>query len=138
MMHEKKFFTTNLDVRFRDLDVMGHVNNAVFFTYFEQGRLDFFNSASPDVKFPGFDFILAHINCDYLKPVTIDDHLTLQIQIGKIGRKSFNFNYAIVDRADAKSIYATGASVQVCFDYQQNKTVQVSGELKDLLHQYLV
>ncbi|MBW2677473.1 MAG: acyl-CoA thioesterase [Deltaproteobacteria bacterium] len=138
MMHEKKFFTTNLNVRFRDLDAMGHVNNAVFFTYFEQGRLDFFNSAVSAGAFPGFEFILAHISCDYLKPVTIDDRLTLQIRVGKIGRKSFNFSYAIVDRADANCIYATGESVQVCFDYRQNKTLQVSGELKDLLNQYLI
>ena len=95
-MIEPKVFSTPVDVRFRDLDAMGHVNNAVFFTYFEEGRLSFLTSTSPDKKFPGFDFILAHISCDYLKPVTIDDRLMLQIRVGKIGGKSFTFDYTVV------------------------------------------
>ena len=137
-MSAESIFTTEIDVRFRDLDAMGHVNNAVFFTYFEQGRLDFFNNASSEDKFPGFDFILAHIGCDYLKPVTIDDRLTLQIRVGKIGSKSFTFDYRILNRNDADVIYATGKSVQVCYDYQKDATMPVSGDLGELLQQYLM
>ena len=116
---------------------MGHVNNAVFFTYFEEGRLSFFTSTSPDKKFPGFDFILAHISCDYLKPVTIDDRLMLQIRVGKIGGKSFTFDYTVIDRNDADVIYATGKSVQVCFDYKKGQTMAVPENLNKHLHPYL-
>ena len=137
-MTDANAFSTPIDVRFRDLDAMGHVNNAVFFTYFEQGRLAFFNSASPGDKFPGFDFILAHISCDYLKPVTIDDKLTLQIRVGKIGGKSFTFEYIVINRNDADIIYASGNSVQVCYNYEKEETIPVSNELNRLLQQYLV
>ena len=88
-MNAAEAFSTPVNVRFRDLDAMGHVNNAVFFTYFEEGRLAFFTSTSPEKKFPGFDFILAHTSCDYLKPVTVNDRLVLQIRVAKIGGKSF-------------------------------------------------
>ncbi len=136
-MVDSNFFSTPIDVRFRDLDAMGHVNNAVFFTFFEEGRLAFFISASPGDKFPGFDFILAHISCDYLKPVTIDDRLTLQIRVGKIGGKSFTFDYAVCDRNDADVLYATGNSVQVCYNYEREETMTVSADLNTLLRQYL-
>ena len=136
-MSNPNVFSTPIDVRFRDLDAMGHVNNAVFFTYFEEGRLALFNSASPGDKFPGFDFILAHISCDYLKPVTIDNRLTLQIRVGKIGGKSFAFDYTVLDRGDAGVIYATGKSVQVCYDYEKEETMPVPGRLNKLLEQYL-
>ena len=137
-MTESNAFSTPIDVRFRDLDAMGHVNNAVFFTYFEEGRLALFTSESPEKKFPGFDFILARISCDYLKPVTIDDRLTLQIRVSKIGSKSFAFDYIVLDRGDADVIYATGKSVQVCYDYEKGATVAVPGDLNRLLERYLV
>ena len=137
-MTESNAFSTPIDVRFRDLDAMGHVNNAVFFTYFEEGRLAFFSSASPGEKFPGFDFILAHITCDYLKPVTIDDPLSLLIRVGKIGSKSFTFDYKVIDRKDPQVVYAAGSSVQVCYDYDKEETVPVSMGLHNLLQQYLI
>jgi acyl-CoA thioester hydrolase len=136
-MVEQNAFSTPIDVRFRDLDAMGHVNNAVFFTYFEEGRLAFFISASPKEKFPGFDFILAHISCDYLKPVTIDDRLALQIRVEKIGGKSFTFDYTVLDRNETDVIYATGKSVQVCYDYEKGETVSLPGDLNRLLKRYL-
>jgi acyl-CoA thioester hydrolase len=135
-MKKHKVFTTAIDVRFRDLDAMGHVNNAVFFTYFELGRLNFFRSFTRDGLFSGFDFILAHISCDYLKPIMIDDRPTLEIRVGKIGGKSYEFRYALVNRLDTNILYARGESVQVCFDYRQNLTTPVSDELKRLLEQY--
>lgn len=136
-MNAPTAFSKPIDVRFRDLDAMGHVNNAVFFTYFEEGRLAFFTSASPNEKFPGFDFILAHISCDYLKPVTIDDRLTLGMRVGKIGSKSFSFDYTIRDSHDAGIIYATGKSVQVCYDYKKGETVPVPAALINQLQAYL-
>jgi len=136
IMNAGNAFSTDIKVRFRDLDAMGHVNKAVFFTYFEQGRLDFFNRATPDGKFPGFFFILAHINCDYLKAVSVDDLLALHMQVGEIGRKSYTFRYAVVDRTDTHKVFATGESVQVCYDYHKNQTLPVSPDLKRLLSQY--
>ena len=137
-MNESNIFSTQIDVRFRDLDAMGHVNNAVFFTYFEEARLAFFTSTSPDQKFPGFDFILAHTSCDYLKPVTIDDRLVLQIRVGKIGSKSFVLDYAVCDRSDESTTYAVGKSVQVCYDYEKEQTMAVPADLNKLLRQYLL
>ena len=71
------------------------------------------------------------------KPVTIDDRLTLQIRVGKIGGKSFTFDYTVLDRGDAEVIYATGKSVQVCYDYEKEETMPVPGRLNKLLEQYL-
>ena len=136
-MSEHEIFTIDIDVRFRDIDAMGHVNNAVFFTYFEQGRVGFFHAASQEKKFPGFAFILAQIGCNYIKPVTIDDRLTLQIWVGKIGRKSFTFKYQLIDRSDPAIIYATAESVQVSYDYQKNASMPVSEKIREQLSVYL-
>ena len=55
------------------------------------------------------------------------------MRVGKIGRKSFNFLYTVFDRNDRETIYATGESVQVCFDYDKNETLLVSEDLKRVL-----
>ena len=136
-MTDHKIFTTDIDIRFRDLDSMGHVNNAVMFTYFEHGRVKFFHSEPQNDKFSGFTFILAHISCNYIKPVTLDDRLSLRLWIKEIGSKSFTFYYQMVDRFDSSIIYATGESVQVCFDYQKNDSLPVPDEIKVQLSKYL-
>ena len=136
-MSDIEVFSTDIELRFRDVDAMGHVNNAVYFTYFETGRLQFFYSGSQKEKFPGFEFILAHVSCDFIHPVTLDDHLTLRMWIKAIGSKSFKFHYQLTDAADPAITFATGESVQVCFDYQNNASVVISQELHAQLSVYL-
>ena len=129
-------YLTPLTVRFRDLDAMGHVNNAVFFTYFEEGRKNFFFNFYGVSDPSSFEFILAHIRCDYLKPVGLANELTLQLWVTDIGRKSFNLGYLIVDAKDMKTVYAKGESVQVCYDYTLQKSIDVPGDLKRKLSEY--
>lgn len=132
-MNQFQAFSTNIDVRFRDLDALGHVNNAVFFTYFEEGRKHFFKKRCNVSNPTGFGFIMAHISCDYLKPIRLKDRLKLQITVSAIKNKSFAFNYQLADRKDDSLVFATGESVQVCYDYRLNKSVPVPPDLKEKL-----
>jgi acyl-CoA thioester hydrolase len=130
-------FKTEINVRFRDIDGMGHVNNAVFFTYFEEGRKAFFQNISAGSDLSIFPFILAHIGCDFLSPIKLDTRLSLEMWVKEIGTKSFELGYRLVDLADALMTYAKGESVQVCFDYGENKSIAVPAELKQKLTEYL-
>jgi len=131
-----KKFSVNISIRFRDIDSMGHVNNAVFFTFFEEGRKAFLNKilniSDPD----DYNFILAHISCDYLKPVKINDLITLQLWIGKTGSKSFTFIYKLINKKDDLLVYAKGKSVQVFFDYKRNCTMQIPNKFFDKISEY--
>jgi acyl-CoA thioester hydrolase len=80
-------FIFPINVRFRDFDGMGHVNNAVFFTYFAEDRLALFQEFSMDSDFSTFSFILAHISCDYLRPITLNTRLSIEIWVKEIGIK---------------------------------------------------
>jgi len=133
----KNVFKIQINVRFRDIDGMGHVNNAVYFTYFEEGRKAFFQSISTGSDISVFPFILAHIGCDFLSPVKLDNRLSLEMWVKEIGKKSFGLGYSLVDSTDASIIYAKGESVQVCFDYGENKSIAVPAELKRKLIEYL-
>ena len=131
-MNQKQTYRTELTVRFRDLDAMGHVNNAVYFTYFEEARKNFFQDISDTGK-PDFPFIMAHIGCDYLKSVQLTDRLVLKMQVSSIGTKSFGLQYELVNASDESIVFARGESVQVCFDYKENRTITVPEDLKKKL-----
>jgi acyl-CoA thioester hydrolase len=133
----RNVFKIQIHVRFRDIDGMGHVNNAVFFTYFEEGRKVFFQKIATGSDLAIFPFILARIGCDFLSPIKLDTLLSLEMWVKEIGNKSFALGYHLADATDPSISYAKGESVQVCFDYGENKSIAVPAELKQKLTEYL-
>jgi len=132
-LNNTKTFKINIDVRFRDLDMLGHVNNSVYFTYFEEGRKTLFRNVFSDNS---FRFILAHASCDFINPVALNDQLTLFMKVGKIGAKSFELQYELTDRNDTATVFAKGESIQVCFDYERNESIPVSDTFRNQLIEY--
>lgn len=132
-----KKFSIDISVRFRDIDAMGHVNNSVYFTYFEEGRKEFYHTLIGISGIEDIDFILAHIQCDFHKPITINDPLAVRLWINDVGKKRFNFEYELINRDDDSIIYARGHSVQVFFDYQKNKTKPGSEKFLEKVSDYI-
>lgn len=136
-MEKNKRFVSHIHVRFRDIDAMGHVNNAVMFTYFEEGRKDILLNHMKHLAADGFNFILAHVSCDYIKPILMSSKPKLEMRVTDIGNKSFGFGYRLSDQMDETIVFATGESIQVCFDYQANRSIPVPEALKTMLEQYM-
>jgi acyl-CoA thioester hydrolase len=128
-------FVHRLEVRFRDCDPLGHVNNAVYLTYFEQARFNHWRSLwnfgsidlPPDV--PGV--ILARMECDYKRPARYGDTLEIRMRVTDIGRSSFQYEYEIVD-AEGRTV-ALAKSVQVMYDYTAERPVPIPDRIRALL-----
>jgi len=131
-------FSAPVAIRFNDIDAMGHVNNAVIFAYFEEGRKALFYEALKDRVPGGFNFMVAHLECDYLLPVRLDDRLLVNIRTTTIGRKSFGLAYRLMDATDENRLFATGSSVQVCYDWAHRRSIPVPDNLRQALGAYLV
>lgn len=130
-------FKTKVQVRFRDLDMMGHVNHAVFFSYFEAGRTDFhFSNVSNKLGRSSSSFIIARASCDFIKPITLSTKVFVELYVKRIGQRSFDYGYILSDLEDESIEYARGESVQVCFDYSKDESIEVSSELKEILGKY--
>jgi acyl-CoA thioester hydrolase len=136
-MSQFEIFQTEISVRFRDIDALGHVNNAVIITYLEHGRARFFIEKCGVEAANKFDFILAHISCDYLHPILISDIPLLNMWVTQIGSKSFHFGYQLVSKSKPEQIFAKAQSVQVCYDYDTKQTVSVPTAMRELLAPYL-
>jgi acyl-CoA thioester hydrolase len=135
-MNKQKKISTDIVVRFRDIDSMGHVNNAVFLTYFEEGRKVFLSEVLDIVNPADYPFILAHIDCDFLKPVRLGDNLILFVWIREIGEKSFAFKYQLADRNNISVTYGKGKSVMVYFDYRTNRTIPIPRDFLEKISPY--
>ena len=133
-------FSCLISPRFRDLDAMGHVNNAVYFTYFEIARTGYVKAIGhwPVDERPmseRFPFILLKIECTYLSAARVDEDLLAHLRTSRVGGKSFEFDYLITSAADGRAV-ASGHSVQVFYDYHSGETRPVSSEFLGLLEAY--
>ena len=122
-----------LSVRFRDCDAMGHVNHAVYFTYFEQCRLTFWREVT-GAPSPHTRVIIARAECDYRAPAHFGDELEIRVGIGDLGRSSFTLEYEIVKTAGEVRV-ATGKTVLVSYDYDQGTSVPLPDATRTLLQQ---
>jgi acyl-CoA thioester hydrolase len=128
---------TDVAVRFNDVDAMGHVNNAVYLTFFEEARVGLFTQggmASEDgtpleARFP---FILAEATCRYLSPARVGETLRVYLRLARIGTTSFDLEYLILERNERRPV-ATGRTVQVAFDYTTRRPIPVPEEVRALL-----
>jgi acyl-CoA thioester hydrolase len=125
-----------LVVRFNDCDPLGHANNALYFTYLEQARftlwrtqLDFMARSAGDAGRRGVGFILARAELDFRAQVRYGDELEVRLALAAIGRTSFTYDCEIVSVASG-AVVATGRTVQVYFDYDEQKPAAIPDELR--------
>lgn len=125
-------YTAPVEVRFNDIDGMGHVNNALYLTYLEHCRMRFFTQVAGSTSERDFPFILAHAALDYKSPMRINAKPQVKMWTSRIGGKSWDFDYEIKD-TQSGVLYATGKTVQVAYDYQLEKSDQLEGRLLELV-----
>ena len=121
----KEIFETTVEIRFADIDAMGHVNNAVYFSYFEQARMAYFKERVARIWDWNEDgVIVARNEIDYVFPVFLNDRMVIRLWVEHVGSKSFTVCYRVVV---GERLCATGKSVLVCFNHK-NKSTQVLPE----------
>jgi acyl-CoA thioester hydrolase len=109
-------------VRFRDCDLMGHVNNAVYSTYLEEARIEVLGGLS--------DFILARVEIDFRSEVRAGEEVEVRTRCSRVGTKSFELEHEI--HANGR-LAAEGRSVLVGYDYERGQSVALSDEIRTRL-----
>ena len=104
-------FSHPIEVRFRDVDMLGHVNNAVVVTFLEVARFAWWRDYLDGRPFEDEGFLIARIEVDYRRPILISDAIRIEVRCSRIGTSSFDLVSRIVD-ADG-TLFAEGKTVQV-------------------------
>ena len=124
-----------LHPRFRDTDAMGHINNAVYVTYLEVARQEYWARVAGNTDYQKVPFILAHVTCDFRSEALMNEVLVISIRCPWIGGKSFAFAYEIRDQATGRLV-VEAETVQVCYDYATKQSIAVPDALRRALESF--
>jgi acyl-CoA thioester hydrolase len=126
-----------IEVRYGDLDPQGHVNNAKFLTYMEQGRVFYLKQLKlwEGGSFLDIGVILAEVQITFRKAIQFGDPIRVGVRITQIGNKSMTSEYRIEDARDA-SEFASGMSVLVAYDYHNRRSVSIPEEWRKAIQQF--
>ena len=114
-------FETEIKVRFRDLDAMGHLNNAVYFTFMEHARTVYYMEVAKARRLQDMEFILASARCDFRSAVEWGETVVVRAWPTRIGESSFVLRYELRVKEDGR-LAAEGESVQVAYDYAAKRS----------------
>lgn len=153
-----------LQIRFRDLDPLAHVNNTVYFTYFEEARSHYFDQLDTWLKeWPSreehqevesivshpphnpriqtrpqgshYGLLVKEITCTYELPLIRGDKIEVGVRVEKVGRTSFAMEHQIRDSDNHERIFATGRSVMVWCNYHTGRPHPVPPSLRSAFEQ---
>ena len=122
-----------LQVRWGDMDALGHVNNAEYLRYFEQSRVEWLGGLGYRTTGEGAGSILAKATVTFLKPVVYPSEIEVRLFAARVGNTSFVLASDIVNGRDASERFTEGEFVIVWFDYAGEKAVSVPERLRAIL-----
>jgi len=115
-------FRVPIDVRFRDLDAFGHVNNAVYFTYLEIARAAYFTVVRGRPHgVDDFGVVVADAHCRYRSPAFYGERLVIEIATVGLRSRSFELRYRLTVEGTGR-VVAEAGTVLVAFDHQAKRT----------------
>lgn len=127
---DKFNYKTNIHLRFIDFDMMGHVNNSIYFTYLEIARSKYWEEIIKwDWKKTGI--VIAHAELDYILPIVMNDKIAIHVKTSRIGNTSFDLEYQIVKlKGSEEVICSKGKTVCIAVDYTTGKPTAIPEEEK--------
>lgn len=124
-----------LQLRFFDADQFGHINNSIYFQYYDTAKMDYFVKLGVPVDNQHVT-VTAHIDADFLQQVyTSDTNIEVQSAVTHIGHKSFTFVQRLIDAATGE-VKCVGRSIIVAYDLKTNHSVEIWKEWVDAIERF--
>lgn len=123
-------YSTSIALRFSDFDLYGHANNAIYFTYLENARINLFKDVFQELTARGIFIMVVRAECDYKIPIVPNDTVVVSGWMSRIGTTSFDIEYKIHNNAE--KIFATAKTTMVCFDTLKKRPTPVPDSVKNL------
>jgi acyl-CoA thioester hydrolase len=123
---------TDVRVRFAETDAQAVVYHANFLVYCEQARIEYWRAMYGGDTWRDdrtFDFVLAHVECDYRAPARFDDRLRIFARVARVGRSSLEFHYRVA-KWDG-TVVCNARTVQVSIDPVARTPIALPVELVD-------
>ncbi len=127
----KLLYQLSFAIRWGDMDALGHVNNIMYFRYFEQVRLQWYESmGSASLGTEESGLVIVDNHAEYLKPLVYPAEITVSMGGHTPGRSSFISSYTISDQS---TLYTRGSAKVVWIDINKNKSIPLPDSVRQLL-----
>ena len=126
----RKSFQTDVEIRYRDTDSMGHVSSPVYYDYMQSAYLAYMHDLLEITKLKKLPYIMVKTACEYLAQAKYGDRLTVLSHITKFGTKSFEMEHLMQLADQKRELVARASSVHVMYDYEKQATYPVPEEFK--------
>lgn len=125
---------TEIPVAWGEMDALQHVNNVVYFRYFETARIDFFNQINllDDLQSTQIGPVISENTARYKRPVTFPDTLLVGVSISDIKKDRFMMHYSVYSQAQ-QAVTTLGSSQVVMFNFKTGKKAELTPALLDAL-----
>lgn len=116
-----------LQLRFNDVDKFGHINNAVYLTFYDLGKTDYFESVCPNVDWERDAIVVVHIDVNFMSQIFSTDHVAVETAVTSIGTKSFDLAQRVINTQTGE-VKCYCRSTMVAYDLAQHSSKALTDE----------
>ncbi|MBQ8455828.1 MAG: acyl-CoA thioesterase [Bacteroidaceae bacterium] len=111
-----------IQIRFNDVDKFGHVNNTVYFEFYDTAKTDYIATVCQDVDWERVAIMVVKIEAEFLAQIKAGNHIAARTRVSKIGNKSFHLEQDIID-VDTQEVKCRCLSVMVLYDLVRHQSM---------------
>lgn len=127
-------FHHGVDVRFRDVDAMGHAHHSLPLVYLEEARAAYWREVAGRATVADIDYVMGEVKVRFHRRIEYPDTLDVAVRVSRVGGKSFEMVFEI--RSGDGELVASGTTVQVMYDYRAGSAVAIPAELRQRIEAY--
>jgi acyl-CoA thioester hydrolase len=124
-----------IQVRFSDVDMLGHVSNTVYQNYYDAGKLHYFDEVLPEMDFVTIGVVGASIKIDYLKPIYMRTKILVETHVTHVGNKSLTMGHQLVEE-ETGEVLSTCSVVLVCYNIKDKVSTPIPENWKRKIAAY--
>jgi acyl-CoA thioester hydrolase len=132
----RKSFQTNIVIRYRDIDSMGHLSSPVYYDYMQFAYLEYMHKIMEIPKSKKLPHIMVKTSCEYISQAMYGDNLVVLSHVTKFGTKSFEMEHVIHKNDSSGEVVAKMASTHVMYDYEKHATYAIPDAFKQTVLAY--
>ena len=124
-----------IQIRFNDVDKFGHVNNTIYFQFYDTAKTDYFAAVCPDVDWETVAIVVVKIEAEFLSQIKAGEHISARTRVVKIGNKSFQLDQDIIN-TDTQEVKCRCLSVMVLYDLVNHQSMPFPDNWRQAICQY--
>ena len=128
--------TLDVQLRFNDIDALGHLNNSVYFVLFDLGKAKYFVTArGEEIDWRKTNIVVANVNCNFLAPTYFNENVAVQTQVSAMYDKSFKVVQQLINK-DTLEVKCLCTTIMVGFDVKRGISAPIGEEWVEVLSRY--